>query len=108
MFNEARDRQKNSSKVWVIGVDKDQSLDYGNDITLTSMVKHVDQAIYQVSKDAAGGTLQGGKVITLGLKENGVGLPDTSRKNVPEDVLKKGGRVQAKKIINGEIKVPVK
>jgi basic membrane protein A len=83
VFNEAKDRVKAGKKVWVIGVDKDQSLEFGDEVTLTSMLKRVDEAIVRVSKDVADNKFQGGKVVTLGLKDNGVGLPDTSKKNVP-------------------------
>lgn len=105
VFNEAKDRLKAGKKVWVIGVDKDQSLDYGDDVTLTSMMKRVDEAVYRVSKDVIDHKFQGGKSFVLGLKENGVGLPETSKKTVPADVLAKVEEYK-QKIINGEIKVP--
>jgi basic membrane protein A len=105
VFNEAKERVKSGKKVWVIGADKDQSLDFGDDITLTSMIKRVDQAVIQVSKDVTAGKLQGGKDIVLGLKDNGVGLPDTSNKNIPADVLSKVDDYR-KRIISREIKVP--
>ncbi|MFC0211800.1 BMP family protein [Paenibacillus chartarius] len=105
VFNEAKDRVKSGKKVWVIGVDKDQSLEFGDDVTLTSMLKRVDEAVVKVSKEAMEGKFQGGVVQVLGLKENGVGLPDTSKKNVPADVLAKVDEYK-QKIIKGEIKVP--
>lgn len=107
VFNEAKDRAKNGKKVWVIGADKDQSLEFGDDITLTSMMKYVDQAVIRVSKDVISNKFQGGKVVTLGLKDDGVGLPETSKKNVSADILKKVDEYKAK-IISGEIKVPEK
>lgn len=104
VFNEAKDRSKGGSKVWVIGVDKDQSQEFGTDITLTSMMKYVDVAVYEASR----GLIQNGtfdtKPVTLGLKDNGVGLP-AQNPNVPADVLKKVEEFKAK-IISGEIKVP--
>jgi basic membrane protein A len=105
VFNEAKDRVKSGKKVWVIGVDKDQSLEFGDDVTLTSMMKRVDEAVIRVSKDVIDGKFQGGTTQVLGLKENGVGLPDTSKKNVPADILAKVEDYK-KKIISGEIKVP--
>jgi basic membrane protein A len=105
VFNEAKDRKSKGENVWVIGVDKDQSLTFGKDITLTSMMKRVDEAVYRVSKDVIDGKFQGGKVVALGLAENGVGLPETSKDTVPEDVLKKVEEFK-QKIISGEIKVP--
>jgi len=105
VFNEAADRKKNGKDVWVIGVDKDQSLEFGDDVTLTSMMKGVETAVHKVTKDLIAGTFQGGKVQELGLKDDAVGLPETSTKNVPEDVLKKVEEYKGK-IVSGEIKVP--
>lgn len=107
VFNEAKDRAKNGKKVWVIGVDKDQSLEFGDEVTLTSMLKRVDNAVARVSKDVIDNKFQGGQVVTLGLKDDGVGLPETSKKNVTADILKKVDEYKAK-IISGEIKVPEK
>jgi len=56
----------------VIGVDSDQShVAPGN--VLTSMIKHVDVAVYQAVKDVLERKFSGGDVV-LGLKEGGVGL----------------------------------
>ncbi|MCP3774316.1 BMP family ABC transporter substrate-binding protein [Paenibacillus sp. MZ04-78.2] len=107
VFNEAKDRFKAGKKVWVIGVDKDQSLEFGDDVTLTSLVKRVDKAVKRVSMDVIDGKFQGGKNIVLGLKDDGLGLPETSKKNVPADVLKKVDEYK-EKIVKGEIKIPEK
>jgi len=107
VFNEAKERVAKGQKVWVIGVDKDQSLTFGDDVTLTSMIKKVDVAVYEISKQLAEGNFPGGKVTQMGLKEDGVGIADTSSKNVPADVLKKVEEYKTK-IINGEIKIPEK
>lgn len=107
VFNEAKDRKSKGENVWVIGVDKDQSLTFGKEITLTSMMKRVDQAVERVSKDVVDGKWDQikGKPISLGLAEDGVGLPETSKETVPEDVLKVVEDYK-QKIIKGEIKVP--
>jgi len=108
VFNEAKERNKSAAadkKVWVIGVDKDQSLEFGDDVTLTSMLKRVDEAVYRVSKEMIEGKFPAGQITTLGLKENAVGLPETSTKNVPQDVLDKVEEYK-QKIISGEITVP--
>ncbi|QRG65433.1 BMP family lipoprotein [Brevibacillus choshinensis] len=107
VFNEAKDRKAKGENVWVIGVDKDQSLTFGDEVTLTSMVKRVDQAVFKVSKDLIDGKFEGGKIVWLGLAEDGVGLADTSKKNVPEDVLKLVDEYK-QKIVKGEITVPEK
>jgi basic membrane protein A len=105
VFNEAKERSKGGKKFWVIGVDRDQSLTFGDDITLTSMVKRVDKAVEIVSKGLVDGKFQGGKVTVLGLKDDGVGIPDTSSKNVSAAILAKVADYKAK-IISGEIVVP--
>jgi len=102
VFNEAKARKEAGQDVWVIGVDKDQAINFGHDITLTSMMKRVDEAIYQVSKDLVEGNFKSG-LVELGLKENGVGLP-AENPNIPEDVLKKVDEYK-EKIIAGEIVV---
>jgi len=106
VFSEATDRFKAGQKVWVIGVDKDQSIEFGNDVTLTSMVKKVDQAVYTVSEQVLKGEFHGGldNAQELGLKEGGVGLPDKNP-NVPQEVLDKVEEYK-QKIISGEITVP--
>lgn len=105
VFNEALDRKNQGQEVWVIGVDKDQSIEFGTDITLTSMIKRVDVAIKTVSQQVIDGTFKGGTITTLGLKDDGVGIADTSNVNVPQEVL---DEVQSykEKIVNGEITVP--
>lgn len=104
VFNEAKDRKAKGENVWVIGVDKDQSVEFGHEITLTSMMKRVDEAVYRVSKDLAEGNFQGGKIVALGLAENGVGLPEENP-NVPQEVLDLVNEYKDK-IVNGEITVP--
>lgn len=105
VFNEAKDRKKNGKDVWVIGVDKDQSLEFGDEVTLTSMMKGVETAVHKVSRDLIAGNWQGGSVQELGLKDDAVGLPETSKANVPAEVLEKVEEFKGK-IISGEITVP--
>ncbi|MGD9679318.1 MAG: BMP family protein [Vulcanibacillus sp.] len=104
VFNEAKSRREAGNNVWVIGVDKDQSITFGNDVTLTSMMKRVDVAVYDVSKSLIDGSFQAGTIMELGLAENGVGLPENNP-NVPEDVLQTVNEYK-QKIISGEIVVP--
>ncbi len=105
VFNEAKERFKAGKKVWVIGVDKDQSLEFGDDVTLTSMLKRVDEAVFRVSQEMIDGKFPAGVITTLGLKDNAVGLPETSTKNVSKEILDKVEEYKAK-IISGEITVP--
>lgn len=105
VFTEAKNLKKEGKKVWVIGVDKDQH-DQGmpENVTLTSMVKRVDKAIYDVSAKALKGNFPGGEVLAYGLKEDGVGIAPTTD-NVSEKALN-AVKDYKKKIINGDIKVP--
>ncbi|WP_438348574.1 BMP family lipoprotein [Paenibacillus sp. FA6] len=107
VFNEAKERNSKGGKVWVIGVDKDQSLIFGDDVTLTSMIKKVDEAVYQISKSLAEGDFPAGKVTLMGLKEKGVDIAPTSTKNVTPEILAKVEEYR-EKIINGDIVVPEK
>ncbi|MDM5316464.1 BMP family protein [Fictibacillus sp. b24] len=105
VFTEAKNRKKNGEEVWVIGVDRDQHEEgMPEDVTLTSMVKRVDQAVYEVSEQAMNGEFPGGKIVEFGLKEDGVGIAPT-QDNVEPDALKSVEDFK-KKIIGGEVKVP--
>ncbi len=103
LFGEVKERRDKGEKVWAIGVDRDQSITFGDEVTLTSMVKRVDEAVYQVSKDLSEGKWNGGEVVHLGLAENGVGLP-AENPNISEDVLAEVESYK-EKIVNGEITV---
>ena len=105
VFTEAKTRKKNGQNVWVIGVDRDQ-YDAGlpEDVTLTSMVKRVDRAVYDVSKMVKDGKFPGGKTLEFGLKDDAVGLSE-HHQHIPEDVLKKVDEYKSK-IISGEITPP--
>ncbi|WP_010631825.1 BMP family lipoprotein [Sporolactobacillus vineae] len=105
VFTEAKNRKKNGKKVWVIGVDKDQyAQGLPQNVTLTSMVKRVDKAIYDVTSKTKQGKFPGGQVLAYGLKENGVGLAPTT-KNVSKKVLDSANQYK-QKIIDGSIVVP--
>lgn len=92
-------------KKYAIGVDSDQ--DYlAEGWVLTSMIKRVDEAVYQTIKDLTEGKFSAGERI-YDLKDNGVGLSEmtfTKEKIGPEN-LKKVEDIKAK-IVGGEIKVP--
>ncbi|MGG6431994.1 BMP family lipoprotein [Anoxybacillus sp. D401a] len=112
VFSEAIDLKKQdpNKEIWVIGVDRDQYEEGkvpGTDksVTLTSMVKRVDVAVYDLATKTKNGNFPGGQAVEYGLKEDGVGIAPTTKNNVPEDVLKKVDEWK-QKIINGEVKVP--
>lgn len=104
VFTEAKQRRANGETVWVIGVDKDQSF-LGPEVTLTSMVKRVDNAVYSISQQLIEGNFPGGQTVAYGLADDGVGIAETSDKNVPADVLELVNEYK-QKIVAGEIQVP--
>jgi basic membrane protein A and related proteins len=88
--------------VWGIGVDADQSF-LGPHI-LTSAMKRVDQGVFLAIKDIVDGNWQGGRNLTYGLKENGVGLGKVSPKVAKADIAKVDQVKQ--QIADGKIQVP--
>jgi len=65
-----------SKKALFIGVDSDQFLTLTNpgDTILTSAVKRIDNAVFQVVKQAKEGAFPGGQNLSFGLKDDGVGI----------------------------------
>jgi basic membrane protein A len=117
MFKEAHDRLlKNPSQpIWTIGVDSDQNLTGIGDVTIngkkqstiiTSAMKRVDNAVIDISTRAKDGKFPGGKTITYGLAENGVGLAPINP-NVPNrDAIVKAVNDWTAKIKSGAVKIP--
>lgn len=89
---------------WAIGVDKDQNF-LAPDNVLTSAMKRVDNAIYDIGKRLMGGEFAGGETVVYNLKNEGVGIAPTSSKHVPAEILKEVDGLVAK-IKAGEIVVP--
>lgn len=109
MFKAVKEANDAGKKVWAIGVDQDQAVtvpDYSKYI-LTSCIKRVDTATYNVAKDASAGTYKGGVQLTLGLKEDGVGIAPSSSTNTPADVLALEKKYEDA-IKSGKITVPGK
>jgi basic membrane protein A len=88
---------------WAIGVDMDQNY-IAPDNVLTSALKRVDNAIYDVSDMVRKGTLQGGSTLLYNLKNNGVGYATTGN-HIPSAVITEVENIKAK-IISGQLKVP--
>ena len=61
--------------------------------------------MYDTVKELKDGRLTGGKEKVYGLKEDGVGIPDSTKKLVPKDIIDYVNTM-ADKVKNGEIKVP--
>lgn len=98
----ARERKK-----WAIGVDSDQ-FHQAPCCVLTSMIKKVDVAVFDVIRDVADGTFHGGDR-ELGLAEDGVGYvyDGNNRDRIPPEVRAKVEALRAE-IIAGRIEVPWK
>ena len=90
---------------FAIGVDTDQD-GLAPGFVLTSMVKRTDIAVETVVKDYASHSFPGGQTITLGLKQDGVGLSAMkfTKDKIPAADLAKIDDMK-NKIIAGDIKV---
>ena len=89
---------------FVIGVDSNQNA-VKPGFVLTSMVKRVDNAVYDVVKEVLGGSFKGG-FHTFGLDKDGVAyaLDDNNKPLIPEATLMRVEEAKGK-IVAGEIKV---
>jgi basic membrane protein A len=89
---------------FVIGVDSNQNWVKPGHV-LTSMVKRVDNAVYQIVKDRVSGQFTAG-VHVYGLENEGVGyaVDQYNEKLLPPDVIAKVEDAK-QKIINGQIQV---
>ncbi|WP_058486408.1 BMP family lipoprotein [Defluviitalea phaphyphila] len=108
VFSEAKQRAEKGEEVYVIGVDIDQyetgKISTGESVTLTSAVKGIDLAAYNYIDAALNGTFPGGEIVTLGLKENAVGIPEENP-NLSEDVINKLEEVK-QEVIDGNLVIP--
>jgi len=99
LFKAARENKK-----FAIGVDLDQ-YNEAPGFVMTSMVKIVNEVIYQTISDYKNGTFKSG-IRSLGLKEKGVGyVYDDNNKNLILPAYKEKLDEITKKIISGDIKV---
>lgn len=99
LFKAAKENKK-----LAIGVDLNQ-FEEAPGFILTSMVKIVDEVIYQTIADFKNGTFKSG-IKSLGLKEKGVGyVYDQNNKDlIPDEIKNKVDEIK-NKIISGDIKV---
>ena len=109
VISEAKSRRTSGEDVWVIGVDKDQYEDgiYNEDndsAILTSMVKRVDVAAYDVAVSTLEGNFPGGEVLVFNLENNGVGLPEENP-NLTQAMIDTVAQYR-QDILDGEITVP--
>jgi basic membrane protein A len=89
---------------FVIGVDSNQN-GVKPGFVLTSMVKHVDNVVYDIVKQVVDGTFQGG-IHVFGLESDGVGyvVDQYNRDLISPDTIRDAEDAR-KKIIAGQIKV---
>lgn len=115
VFSEAKalnETKNEDEKVWVIGVDRDQSADgeytskdgKSANFVLASTIKEVGKSLQLIATQAKDGNFPGGQVTTYGLKDGGVELATTGLSEEGVAAVK-----EAKdRIISGDIVVPEK
>ncbi len=95
-INEAKSRAKSGEEVWIVGVDVDQYADGLFDgkqsIILTSAMKRIDNAAYDMIKAELSGTFPGGETLMFNAANDGVSIP-AKNPNLDSDVESKVGDV---------------
>ena len=89
---------------FAIGVDRDQNYLAPKNV-ITSSMKRIDNAIYNVVRDFSKGSFKGGTTITYGLKDGAVDIAPTTMKMIPMALMNDVSDLK-KKITDGKIKVP--
>ncbi|MFM2071744.1 MAG: hypothetical protein RLZZ623_2007 [Actinomycetota bacterium] len=105
LFSAAKEANDAGNKVWAIGVDSDQALTSDAALApyiLTSMIKHVDVAVYETMKDHACGTFKGGDRV-FSVKDGGLDYATTGGKL--DDVKDQLEKIKAD-IASGAVTVP--
>ena len=96
VITEAKTRVANGQEAWVIGVDSDQYDDgiyEGNkSVVLTSAIKKIDEAGYQIIEDEINGEFPGGQVLRFDAKNDAVGIP-SENPNLSDDTIAKVNEV---------------
>jgi basic membrane protein A len=87
-----------------VGVDRDQNYLAPKNV-ITSSMKRVDNAIFQVVADLKKGIFKGGTTQNFGLKDGAVDIAPTTEKMIPAALLKEVQTLK-KKIADGKIKAP--
>lgn len=87
-----------------VGVDRDQNYLAPKNV-ITSSMKRVDNAVFEVTADLKKGVFKGGTTQNFGLKDGAVDIAPTTSKMIPAGLLKEVTALK-KKIADGKIKVP--
>jgi len=99
-----KDPQTGEARKFVIGVDSNQNM-VKPGFVLTSMVKRVDNAVYDVVKEVLDGKFEGGFHV-FGLDKDGVAyaMDENNKSLIPPDILQKVDQAKGE-IVAGQIKV---
>lgn len=88
-INEAKARAASGEEVWIVGVDVDQYSDgkYEGDesVILTSAMKYIDVASYDMIEAELNGEFPGGQTLKLNATNGGIGIP-VDNPNLDADV----------------------
>ena len=107
VINEAKNRRTTGEDVWVVGVDVDQYNDglmaRGQSAVLTSAMKYLDRASYDMIKAELDGAFPGGQELEFDSTSNGVGIP-VENPNLSE-AAQKAATEAAEAVKNGNVKV---
>ena len=107
VINEAKTRALSGKEAWVIGVDVDQYADgkYEGDksVILTSAIKRIDVAAYDMIKAEIEGNFPGGQTLTFDASNDGIGIP-VENPNLSKETTDKVAEV-FNQIKEGNIKV---
>ena len=99
VINETKARRQVGKDVWVVGVDVNQYneglLPDGKSAVLTSAMKYIDRAAYDMIKEALNGMFKGGRSLLMTAKEDAVGIP-AENPNLAPDVQKKVNEIYQK------------
>lgn len=87
-----------------VGVDRDQNYLAPKNV-ITSSMKRVDNAIFNVVAELKKGNFKGGSTINYGLKDGAVDIAPTTSKMIPATLLKEVEELK-KKIADGKITPP--
>lgn len=106
-INEAKARAKAGKEAWIVGVDVDQYAEgiYEGEksIILTSAMKRIDQAAFDMIKAEKEGNFPGGEILTFDAQNDGVGIPEENP-NLSQEVQDQVAEV-FEKLKSGEITV---
>lgn len=95
-INEAKTRASAGEQVWIIGVDVDQYSEgiyaEGKSVILTSAMKRIDQASYDMIMAEKDGKFPGGQILTFNAKNNGIAIPKENP-NLDDEVEKQVAQV---------------